>query len=166
MMLPKRQLSSTKNRQHRNIRNDVGWIQVVWTLDLKSGYWHVGVHDDDKRGTAFCTGSGLFCTSLQSCSLYYATLQQRSRGYYKLYPHVEDLLSVLVAGYGQKLPRASDQLRTDLKRIGNAHLWLNPKNPSLFQKQVEFLYLVDTPAGTHADEIRLTEPSRLTQILR
>jgi len=30
------------------------------TLDLKSGYWQIGIHPEDKEKTAFSIGSGLW----------------------------------------------------------------------------------------------------------
>ena len=30
------------------------------TLDLISSYWHVGLHQEDKEKTAFCTLEGLY----------------------------------------------------------------------------------------------------------
>jgi hypothetical protein len=47
------------------------------TPDLKSGYWQVDVHPDDREKTAFSTGQGY--RSLQSCHLDSVTLQLLSR---------------------------------------------------------------------------------------
>ena len=33
---------------------------MVLYIDLKSGYWQVEVHEDDRDKTAFCTHEGLF----------------------------------------------------------------------------------------------------------
>ena len=41
-------------------RQTLSGAQWFSTLDLKSGYWQVGLHLEDKENTAFSTPSGLF----------------------------------------------------------------------------------------------------------
>ena len=40
--------------------NTLSGAQRFSTLDLKSGYWQVGLHQEDKEKTALSTPSGLF----------------------------------------------------------------------------------------------------------
>jgi hypothetical protein len=47
------------------------------TLDLKSGYWQVALHPDDREKTAFSTGQG--CGSSRLCPLGSATPRRLSK---------------------------------------------------------------------------------------
>ena len=42
-----------------NTLNTLAGAKCFFTLDLKSGYWQVEVHDDDRDKTTFCTHEGL-----------------------------------------------------------------------------------------------------------
>jgi hypothetical protein len=39
------------------------------TLDLRSSYWQVDLHPDDKKKTTFCTGQGLWLFTVMPSGL-------------------------------------------------------------------------------------------------
>src|SRR3978361_1159279 len=128
------------------------------TLDLKSGYWQVGIHDDDKEKTAFSTSSGLYHFTVMPFGLCNAPatferlMEMVLRGltWKTCLVYLDDVMVM-----GRSFEEHLANLGEVFKRIRNAHLRLNPKKCSLFQKKVEFLGHVVSPEGIHTDQRKI-----------
>ncbi|KAJ3641514.1 hypothetical protein Zmor_028019 [Zophobas morio] len=112
------------------------------TLDLKSGYWQVGLHPDDKEKTAFSTGSGLYHFTVMPFGLCNApaTFERLMEMVLKgltwktCLVYLDDVMIM-----GKTFDDHLKNLEEVLERMEKARLKLNPKKCSLFQKRVEFL---------------------------
>lgn len=128
------------------------------TLDLKSGYWQVGIHEQDKEKTAFSTGTGLYHFNVMPFGLCNApaTFERlmeivlRGLTWKTCLVYLDDVMVM-----GKTFDEHLDNLREVFSRISKAHLKLNPKKCSLFQKRVEFLGHVVSPEGIHTDERKI-----------
>ena len=112
--------------EHHTTLSGSAWFS---TLDLKSSYWQVGIHPQDKEETAFSAGSGL----------YQFTVMPTGDGITKA--NMKNMFSLFRGhgGNGKDIWGALDQLEEILSRMKEAKLKLNPKTCLLFQREVEFL---------------------------
>lgn len=128
------------------------------TLDLKSGYWQVGIRQEDKEKTAFSTGDGLYQFTVMPFGLCNAPatferlMEMVLRGltWRTCLVYLDDILVM-----GKSFEEHLANLQEVFNRIRNAHLMLNPKKCSLFQQRVEFLGHVVTAEGIHTDERKI-----------
>lgn len=129
------------------------------TLDLSSGYWQVGMKEEDKPKTAFVTRSGLFHFEVMSFGLTNAPST------------FERLMELVLAGLQWKLcllylddiiifaPDFSEHIQR-LQRVFDclreANLRLKPKKCELFKKQVLYLGHVVSEDGVSTDPEKVT----------
>jgi hypothetical protein len=112
------------------------------SLDLKSGYWQVGVHPEDREKTAFTTGRGLWQFRVMPFGLCNApaTFERLMERVLAGLP-----LSVCLVYLDDNLIPArsfDDQiqnLRSVFIRLRGANLKLSPKKCTLFKRQLKFL---------------------------
>jgi hypothetical protein len=113
----------------------------IWfsTLDLKSWYWQVDVHPDDKEKTAFSTGQGLWPFTVMPFGVCNApaTFERliekvlRGLAYDSCLVYLDDLIVI-----GRTLHEHLTNLRKVFQRFREARLKLNPEKCQLFQKEV------------------------------
>ena len=124
------------------------------TLDLKSGYWQVGLDPDDKPKSAFITRKGLFQFRVLPFRLCNAPAT------------FERLMETVLAGlqwdicliyiddvivYGRTFEEALKNLETVLERLRIAGLKLKAKKCRLFSKSVSFLGHIISDKGIETD---------------
>ncbi|UYV82442.1 K02A2.6-like, partial [Cordylochernes scorpioides] len=112
------------------------------TLDLKSGYWQVEMHPDDKEKTAFTTGSGLWQFNVMPfglCNapatferLMEAVLQGLATETCMVY--LDDIVVL-----GKNFEEHLSNIEKVFKRLEAANLKLSPKKCKLFKKEVAYL---------------------------
>jgi hypothetical protein len=128
------------------------------TLDLKSGYWQVALHPEDKEKTALSTGQGLWQFTVMPFGLCNAPatferlMESVLRGltYDACLVYLDDV--IVVGRNFQEL----DNLRKVFQRIREARLKLNPGKCQLFQ---EVRYLGHVSASGIA-----TDPEKLEAV--
>lgn len=112
------------------------------TLDLKSGYWQVGIHPEDKEKTAFTTSCGLYQFTVMPFGLCNAPatferlmeLVLRGLTWKTCLVYLDDVMVM-----GRDFEEHLKNLQEVFDRFRAANLKLNPKKCALFQKKVEFL---------------------------
>jgi predicted aspartyl protease len=128
------------------------------TLDLKIGYWQVGVHPEDKEKTAFSTGSGLYQFNVMPFGLcnapaIFERLMEfvlRGLTWKTCLVYLDDVM-VVGSTFGEHLKN----LEEIFGRLRSAHFQLNVKKCNLFQQEVKFLGHVVSPAGIQTDPDKL-----------
>jgi hypothetical protein len=128
------------------------------TLDLKSGYWQVSVHPEDKEKTAFSTGSGLYQFNVMPFGLcnapaIFERLMEfvlRGLTWKTCLVYLDDVMVV-----GSTFDEHLKNLEEIFGRLRSAHLQLNVKKCNLFQQEVKFLGHVVSPAGIQTDPDKL-----------
>ncbi|KAK9874212.1 hypothetical protein WA026_002568 [Henosepilachna vigintioctopunctata] len=128
------------------------------TLDLKSGYWQVKIHPDDREKTAFSTGSGLYQFNVMPFGLCNApaTFERLMEMILKgltwktCLVYLDDVMVM-----GSSFEDHLKNLKEIFCRFRNAHLKLNYKKCCLFQNEVKFLGHTISPAGIHTSEDKI-----------
>jgi hypothetical protein len=100
------------------------------TLDLKSGYWQVALHADDKEKTAFSTGQGLWQFTVMpfgicnSPATFERLMESVLRGliYDACLVYLDDIIVI-----GRTFQEHLDNLRKVFQRLRGAHLKMNPE---------------------------------------
>ena len=128
--------------------------RVFSTLDLLSGYWQVGVADEDQEKTAFCTTEGLFEFRVMPFGLCNApaTFQQLMDLVLAglLWSHclvyVDDVIIL-----GRDFAEHTANLRSVFQRLRDANLKLKPAKCSFLQSQVRYLGHIVSQDGVAPD---------------
>ncbi|UYV69000.1 K02A2.6-like, partial [Cordylochernes scorpioides] len=128
------------------------------TLDLKSGYWQVGVHPADREKTAFSTGNGLYQFTVMPFGLCNAPatferlmeLVLRGLTWKTCLVYLDDVM-VMGRTFGEHLKN----LQEIFNRFKAANLGLNPRKCQLFQKKVEFLGHTVSAKGIQTSESKI-----------
>lgn len=128
------------------------------TLDLKSGYWQVPIHPDDREKTSFTTGSGLWQFTVMPFGLCNApatferlmerALQGLTWGTCLVY-----LDDVIV--FGKTFEEHCHNLQKVFERLRSAHLKLNPKKCALFRPEVYYLGHIISREGVRTDPSKI-----------
>ena len=132
--------------------------QIFSTLDLKSGYWQVEIHPDDKEKTAFSTGEGLWQFTVMPFGLCNAPatferlMEQILNGlnWRTCLVYLDDIIVT-----GKTFDEHLDNLREVFERIRNAGMKLSPKKCSLFKKEVKYLGHIVSSSGISTDPEKL-----------
>ena len=138
--------------------DSLGGNQFFSTLDLKSGYWQVGMHPDDMEKTAFSSHMGLFQYKVMPFGLCNAPATFECM--------METLLSDLlwkkclvylddVIIFGKTFEECLANLDEVIGRIHANGLKLNVKKCKLFQRSITYLGRVISPEGIKADPAKL-----------
>jgi hypothetical protein len=128
------------------------------TLDLKSGYWQVALHPDDKEKTAFSTGQGLWQFTVMPFGLcntpatFERLMESVLRGltYDACLVYLDDVIVV-----GRTFQEQLDNLRKVFQRHREAHLKLNSEKCQLFRKEARYLGHIVSPEGVTTDPEKL-----------
>jgi len=120
------------------------------TMDLASGFWQIGMMEDDKAKTAFCTKFGLFEFNVMPFGLCNAPatferLTERVlRGllWEECLVYIDDVIV-----FGKTFSEVLLRLRKVLERFREHHLSVKAKKCDLFKKEVEFLGHVVSEEG-------------------
>jgi hypothetical protein len=127
------------------------------TLYLKSGYWQLGIHPDDKEKTAFSMGQGLWkftvmpfglCNDLATFERLMETVL-RGLTYDSCLVYLDDVI-VIGRAFKEHL-----NLRRVFQRFREARLKFNPEKCPLLQKEVRYLGHIISPEGISIDPEKL-----------
>jgi hypothetical protein len=113
------------------------------TLDLKSGYWQVDVHLDDKEKTEFSTGQGLWQFTVMHFGLgnapatFERLMETVLRGltFESCLVYLDDVIVI-----GSTFEEHLLNLRKVFERFRDARLKLNPEKCHLLQREVKYSY--------------------------
>ena len=124
------------------------------TLDLASGYWQIGLDEDAKRKSAFCTTSGLFQFKVMPFGLTNAPatfqrLMERVLAGLQWQICLVYIDDVII--FSQTFEEHLNHLSIVFQRLKEAGLKLKPKKCFLFQKSVKYLGHVVSREGISTD---------------
>ncbi|GFY19212.1 retrovirus-related Pol polyprotein from transposon 17.6 [Trichonephila clavipes] len=131
------------------------------TLDLKSGYWQVELHPDDKEKTAFTAGQGLWQFKVMPFGLCNAPatferLMETVLGglsYETCLVYLDDII-IVVRSFEEHLKN----IRHVLQKLKEANLKLNPSKCHLFRREVTYLGHIISAEGVQ------TEPDKISAV--
>lgn len=124
------------------------------TLDLKSGYWQVAMHPDDKEKTAFSVGNGLWQFTVMPFGLCNAPATfERLMEQVLLGLNGKTCLVYLddIIVLGRSFEDHLENLKGVLKRLRDAGLKLGPKKCTFFVKSVKYLGHIVAEDGVRPD---------------
>ncbi|UYV84725.1 K02A2.6-like [Cordylochernes scorpioides] len=127
------------------------------TLDLKSGYWQVSIHPEDREKTAFTTGNGLWQFKVMPFGLCNAPatferLMETVRQGIPLETCLVYLDDIIVMG--KSFDEHLINLERVLQKIRGARLKLNPRKCKLLKEKVRYLGHVISRQGIQTDPDR------------
>ncbi|GFV15318.1 retrovirus-related Pol polyprotein from transposon 17.6 [Trichonephila clavipes] len=129
------------------------------TLDLKSGYWQVELHPDDKEKTAFTTGQGLWkfkvmpfglCNALATFERLMETVLG-GLSYETCLVYLDDIIIV-----GRSFEEHLKNIRRVLQKLKEANLKLSPSKCYLFQREVTYLGHIISAEGVRTDPEKIS----------
>ena len=134
--------------------DSLGKAQYFSTLDLASGYWQIGLTDDAKEKSAFCTPGGLYQFKVMPFGLTNAPatfqrLMERVLAGLQWEICLVYIDDVII--FSRTVDQHLTQLRTVFQRLMMAGLKLKPKKCNLFRKQVQYLGHVVGDKGIQTD---------------
>ena len=143
------------------------------TLDLASGYWQVGMTEQDRDKTAFCTKFGLYEFNVMPFGLSNApaTFERLTEKMLAGMQWEECLVYIDdVIVFGRTFSEVLMRLRKVLQRLRDFKLKLKPKKCDLFKKKVKFLGHVVSEEGVECDPDKInsvknwTIPANVTEV--
>ena len=137
----------------------LGRAQYFSTLDLASGYWQIGLSEDAKQKSAFCTASGLFQFNVMPFGLTNApaTFQRlMERVLAGLHWSIALVYIDDIIIFSQTFEDHLKDLEEVLYRLKTAGLKLKPKKCCLFRKQVQYLGHIVSSQGVATDESKIS----------
>ena len=122
--------------------DSLGKAKYFSTLDLASGYWQIGLDEDAKRKSAFCTTSGLYQFKVMPFGLTNAPatfqrLMERVLGGLQWQICLVYIDDVIV--FSETVEEHLASLSEIFTRLGQAGLKLKPKKCHLFRRRVKYL---------------------------
>lgn len=128
------------------------------TLDLKSGYWQVGIDEKDREKTAFSVGTGLWQFTVMPFGLCNAPatferlMERVLKGLHwnTCLVYLDDIIVM-----GRTFEEHLQNLEQVFQRIAAAGLKLNPKKCSFLQTEVKYLGHKVSREGVHTDEEKI-----------
>ncbi|GFV45329.1 retrovirus-related Pol polyprotein from transposon 412 [Trichonephila clavipes] len=127
------------------------------TLELKSGYWQLELHPDDKDKTAFTTGQGLWQFKVMPFGLCngpatFESLMETVLGglsYEACLVYLDDIIIV-----GRSFEEHPKNIRRVLQKVKKANLKLSPSKYHLFRREVTYLgHIISAGVRTDPDKI-------------
>ncbi|GFX01296.1 retrovirus-related Pol polyprotein from transposon 17.6 [Trichonephila clavipes] len=131
------------------------------TLDLKSGYWQVELHSDDKEKTAFTTRQGLWQFKVMPFGLgnaptTFERLMETVLGglsYEACLVSLDDIITM-----GRSFEGHLKNIRRVLQKLKVANLKLSPSKSHLFRREVTYLGHISS-----AESVR-TDPDKISAV--
>ncbi|GFW05346.1 retrovirus-related Pol polyprotein from transposon 412 [Trichonephila clavipes] len=124
------------------------------TLDLKSGYWQVEIHPEDREKTAFTSGQGLWQFKVMPFGLCNApaTFERLMETVLKGLTFEACLIYLddVIIG-GRTFEEHLQNIRKVLSKLSDANLKLNPSKCKFFQKEVNYLGHIISAEGVRTD---------------
>ncbi|GFW70250.1 hypothetical protein TNCV_3337681 [Trichonephila clavipes] len=124
------------------------------TLDLKSGYWQVEIHPEDREKTAFTSGQGLWQFKVMPFGLCNvpATFERLMETVLKGLTFEACLIYLddVIIG-GRTFEEHIQNIRKVLSKLRDANLKLNPSKCKFFQKEVNYLGHIISAEGVRTD---------------
>ena len=145
------------------------------TLDLASGYWQIGLDEDAKQKSAFCTTSGLFQFKVMPFGLTNApaTFQRLMERiltglqWETCLVYIDDIII-----YSKTFEDHIEHLAEVFRRLKCADLKLKPKKCNIFKRQVSYLGHIVSKEGISTDPSKTKDidewpqPSTVTEVKR
>ncbi|GFV17974.1 retrovirus-related Pol polyprotein from transposon 297 [Trichonephila clavipes] len=124
------------------------------TLDLKSGYWQVEIHPEDRKKTAFTSGQGLWQFKVMPFGLCNApaTFERLMETVLKGLTFEACLIYLdgVIIG-GRTFEEHLQNIRKVLSKLRDANLKLNASKCKFFQKEVNYLGHIISAEGVRTD---------------
>ncbi|GFY26821.1 retrovirus-related Pol polyprotein from transposon 297 [Trichonephila clavipes] len=131
------------------------------TLDLKSGYWQVEIHPEDREKTAFTSGQGLWQFKVMPFGLCNApaTFERLMETVLKGLTFEACLIYLddVIIG-GRTFEEHLQNIRKVLSKLSDANLKLNPSKCKFFQKEVNYSRIWDTSSLQKLKEALTSSP--------
>ena len=129
------------------------------SMDLNSGFWQVGLREEDQEKTAFATSLGLFQFTVMPFGLANApsTFERlvenifSSLNWVELLLYMDDIISPC-----QSIEQGLQRLRRIFDRLRESNLKLKPSKCTFFQREAHFLGHVVSESGVSTDPEKLS----------